>query len=486
VRTVVTILLVIGAVGLVIQALIGLSFFVSCIWEKERRASIFAGLQFLGMCALLIFYLLLMRIGFFESAPGLVVLIAGYALVLAGAIVLLRRTGSNPKALQGSKGLIVGQVKRVDERTHVFARNRSLRPGSQEFDLFYREHPEYEEYDTRRREMGGPLGHFGTIDSPHEGPNVAATLASGEIPMYLGTAEKVRPQSHFLMKEKKINLTPEEASERVKGYAQNRGADLVGIAELNPLWVYSHRGEIFYENWEDWGREIPVGHQYAVVFAMEMSFDMVGTGPHTPTAIESMGNYAKGAYIATQLASFIANLGYSATASHFRHYEALMVPLAVDAGLGELGRLGYLITKELGPRVRLGVVTTDLPLVPDKPVDIGVDDFCSICKKCAVCCPSHSIPAERDKTVVNGLLRWKLNDQTCFDYWGKVGTDCNICMRVCPWSHARTFPHRLIVILITRNRLARRIFSIMDDIFYGKRPKSKAPPNWARYSRGVH
>jgi len=109
---------------------------------------------------------------------------------------------------------------------------------------------------------------------------------------------------------------------------------------------------------------------------------MVGTDPHTPTMVESMRNYAKGACIATQIASFIANLGYSATASHIRHYEAVLVPLAVDAGLGELGRLGYLITREFGPRVRLGAVTTDLSLIPDKPVDIGVEDFCRICKKC--------------------------------------------------------------------------------------------------------
>ena len=51
---------------------------------------------------------------------------------------------------------------------------------------------------------------------------------------------------------------------RVKGYATNIGADLVGIAEINPNWVYSHRGEIFHENWEDWGREIPVDHKYVV------------------------------------------------------------------------------------------------------------------------------------------------------------------------------------------------------------------------------
>jgi reductive dehalogenase len=196
-----------------------------------------------------------------------------------------------------------------------------------------------------------------------------------------------------------------------------------------------------------------------------------------------MNNYAKGAFISTQVAAFIANLGYSASANHLRHYEAILPPLAVDAGLGEIGRLGYLMTKELGPRIRLSAVTTDLPLVPDKPIDIGAEDFCRICKKCAHCCPSQSIPLDDDPREFNGSLRWKLNDETCFDYWGKIGTDCNVCMKVCPWSHARTFPHKLIVAIITRNRLSRRLFNLMDDIFYGKKPKPKAPPRWAKYKK---
>jgi heterodisulfide reductase subunit C len=85
-----------------------------------------------------------------------------------------------------------------------------------------------------------------------------------------------------------------------------------------------------------------------------------------------------------------------------------------------------------------------------------------------------------EQTEVNGILRWKLNAETCFDYWGKIGTDCNVCMRVCPWSHARTFPHRIIVGLVSRNRWARRIFNRMDDVFYGRKPKPKMPPAWAR------
>jgi hypothetical protein len=135
-----------------------------------------------------------------------------------------------------------------------------------------------------------------------------------------------------------------------------------------------------------------------------MGFRMIAAAPHTPTSIDSQGRYAAGAFIATQVAAFIANLGYEATANHLRYYDTLLIPLAVDAGLGEMGRLGYLLTKKLGPRVRLGAVTTTLPLVPDRPVDIGVADFCRICKKCATCCPSASIPTG-ELEVVNGIRR---------------------------------------------------------------------------------
>jgi reductive dehalogenase len=277
-----------------------------------------------------------------------------------------------------------------------------------------------------------------------------------------------------------VNLSPEEGTKRVKGYTLSLGAELVGVTEINSLWIYSHRGEIFYDNWEDWGASIELSHRFAVVFAVEMDFRMIAAAPHTPTSVDSMGRYAEGTFIATQVAAYISNLGFSATANHLRYYDTMLVPLAVDAGLGELGRLGYLITKKLGPRIRLGAVTTDLPLVSDAAVDIGVEDFCRICKKCAICCPSDSIPMD-EPVEVNGTLRWKLSAETCFEYWGKVGTGCNICMRVCPWSHATTFPHQLIRKAVSRNKLSRRFFFIMDDLFYGKKPKPKHPPAWAKY-----
>ena len=472
----VIILIIIAALALIIQAFIGLTYFISCILEKEKGATVLAGLQFSGMLGLVSIFFFLVWVDFFETRVGFTLLICGLVFGALASFLLIRRSGANPKAMEGTRGLIIGEVKRPDERETVFARNMLLQPGSEMYEMFYKEHPEIEECDAKRREKGGVFGPMGAIDKPHEGPNVATAMASLFFSLGLAAPDKIKP---FSLTGSRIDLNPEEATERIKGYAQSLGADLVGITEVNPLWFYSHRGMTL----EDWGKEIELEHKYAIVFAVEMSREMIGAGPHTPSMVESMHKYADVATISAQVASFIANLGYSATANQVHYYEAILVPMAVDAGLGELGRIGYLLTKELGPRVRLGAVTTDLPLIPDKPVDIGVQDFCKICKKCAVGCPASSI-ALGDHTEVNGSLRWKLNEVTCFDYWGRVGTACSDCMRVCPWSHARTVPHKVILGLVTRNKIARRLFSAMDDIFYGKKPKPKAPPGWARFNPG--
>ena len=467
-------------VGLISQAVVGLSYLISSVREKEKSASLFGGLQFLGMAGALILFIYWWTSGFLATASGIGIMICLLIGGIAAAIMLIRKTPANQKAQEGTQGLITGDVKRFDERDVVFARNRTIRPGSEQYKAYYRMRPEYEQFDAARREKGGPLGQPGTIDKPKDRPNIAATLSSQGIAQNLSAPETYHPAAHPEFKGQRIEMSPQAASKRLKGYTLNIGAKLVGITEINPLWLYSNRGEIFRENWEDWGKAIDVHHKYAVVFATEMAFELVGTAPHTPTTIASMSNYAEDAFIATQLAAYIANLGYSTTANHLRHYDTLLVPLAVDAGLGEVGRLGYLMTKDYGPRIRLSGVTTDLPLVADHPVDIGVEDFCKICKKCANCCPSNSIPLD-DQTEVNGTLRWKLNAETCFDYWGKVGTDCNICMRVCPWSHANSFPHKIIRAIITRNRHSRKLFSRMDDIFYGSKPKPKPAPEWAQF-----
>ena len=47
------------------------------------------------------------------------------------------------------------------------------------------------------------------------------------------------------------------------------------------------------------------------------------------------------------------------------------------SGLGEVSRIGEVILNPfLGPRLKSGVVTTDMPMAHDKPIDFGLQTFC--------------------------------------------------------------------------------------------------------------
>ncbi len=104
---------------------------------------------------------------------------------------------------------------------------------------------------------------------------------------------------------------------------------------------------------------------------------MINAAPRMPAVMESARQYAESGKIAVILAAAIRNLGYPARAHIDSNYRVIAPLVAKDAGLGEIGRMGLLMTPRLGPRVRLAVVTTDVPLVTDQPTfDPTVIDFC--------------------------------------------------------------------------------------------------------------
>lgn len=174
------------------------------------------------------------------------------------------------------------------------------------------------------------------------------------------------------------------------------------------------------------------------------------------------------------MADYIRQLGYAARAHHFSNYQVLAVPVAVDCGLGELSRAGYLLTKKFGLGVRLSVVTTDMPLTHDQPVDIGVQSFCEQCKLCADECPSGAIPGGV-KTLHNGLLKWKLDEKKCYAYWYFNGTDCGICMAVCPWTKPPTLFHKMNAELASIKGPHQRLMAWADRAVYGKHTPGQNP-----------
>jgi epoxyqueuosine reductase len=229
---------------------------------------------------------------------------------------------------------------------------------------------------------------------------------------------------------------PVEMTKNVKKAAKVYGASLVGVAIYNPLWMQINKRHDLTP------LEMPEGVKYVVVGAIEMDELAIATSPEAPAGAATGTGYSRMAFVSATLAEFIRNLGYTAIPAG--NNVGLSVPIAIDAGLGQLGRHGLLITPELGPRVRLLKVFTDLPLVPDKPIDFGVTQFCRGCKMCAEACEVDAIsfkdepdwePATRSSSP--GAMKWYMDAEKCFEYWCDNGMDCSTCISVCPYTKGR-------------------------------------------------
>ena len=114
-----------------------------------------------------------------------------------------------------------------------------------------------------------------------------------------------------------------------------------------------------------------------------------------------------------------------------------MIPAAIQAGIGQLGKHGSMISREYGSNFRLAAIMTDLPLIADAPADIGSEDFCQSCKICINACPPDAITEE--KQLVRGDTKWYTDFDKCIYYFNE-NKSCAICLAVCPWSKPGTAP----------------------------------------------
>jgi epoxyqueuosine reductase QueG len=111
--------------------------------------------------------------------------------------------------------------------------------------------------------------------------------------------------------------------------------------------------------------------------------------------------------------------------------EALFIPHAVAAGLGELGRHGSMISREAGPRIRLALVATDAPGPEARPQAFGVEEFCTWCTRCVTACPVDAIPHHRQ--TLRGSYRYIVDTSACLPYFAETD-GCSICIAVCPYN----------------------------------------------------
>jgi reductive dehalogenase len=286
------------------------------------------------------------------------------------------------------------------------------------------------------------------------------------------------------------NKDAADLTTKVKFMARMAGADLVGICKLDRNWIYSenqkntHTHEkpntkpIVFENiphpkeTED-RLIIPDDTKYVIVTAYAMNRRMYQTSPSLMGQFASSVGYARMGFSGTFMAEFLRVMGYNAIPC--KNSTGLSVPMAVEAGLGEAGRHSVLITPEYGPLVRIDKMLTNMPLVPDKPIKFGVEEFCGHCKKCARECPSKSITngpqTWSGKSVCNnpGVLKWHNDLEKCLNFWVENGTECGNCLAVCPFTKGAMWTHDATRWAIDKAKFLDPVWLTMDDAFgYGE------------------
>ncbi len=229
--------------------------------------------------------------------------------------------------------------------------------------------------------------------------------------------------------EKRTELDPQQASNLIKASSYFLGADAVGISRC-PDWTwYSHDAT---------GAVLEPPHDQAISMIVDQGFSTMdgSSGDDWIAVSQSMRAYLRFSLLGGVIAKQLRNLGYSAKAHSVLDGDVLQPPLLLLSGMGEVSRIGEVILNPfLGPRLKSGVVTTNLPMAHDQPIDFGLQTFCESCNKCARECPAGAITAG-PKLMFNGYEIWKSDSQKCTSYRVAQpgGAMCGRCMKTCPWN----------------------------------------------------
>ena len=335
------------------------------------------------------------------------------------------------------------------------------RPGTPAYEDYYARRPENRAPDDRLRALPPLLDPRGR----HYDADAAA-----ETERYFASIDALTPDPESVEEAAARLAGASEPAAFLKAYLRELGAVAVGCAALDPAWIYTHKGRFD----DDYGRGIELDHTHALVFLVEMDHDRMQHAPRAPTLLESARQYERAASIARTAAAALRRAGHDAQAHYDAHYDVILPPLAVRAGLGELGRNNLLVADRYGSRVRIGAVTTNLEVRNDRPVSLGIEAFCRLCAKCADLCPSNAL-SRGDPEDVRGIEKWPTHVERCHAWWRRIGTDCGICMAACPFSHPSGGIHRIVRALIRRAPWLNRTLLLLDDAFYG-RSRWRSPP----------
>ena len=376
---------------------------------------------------------------------------------------------------QGADRYVVGNVDRFDQKNEMFKRV-TWEPAM--LDMARKYYARYSGLAMPEKRAGYTLTELAlSMAGWHVALDFGSGLFTGGKGLEAWEAQPVgKTDTTRMPKGVKLEVSdPAQTAKVIKRAARLFGASLVGICQLDRRWLYSHS----YHTVTREHKLVEIGeeYKYAIVMAHEMDYDGIEQSPNHISEAAASTIYSRMAVTAALLAQYIRGLGYKAIPAG--NDTALSVPLAIDAGLGELSRMGLLITPEYGPRVRLNKIFTDIPLEPDSPIEFGAWEFCIKCEKCAHFCPGQAImrglPTDKVNSISNreGLLRWPLDAEKCFRFFAKDGSDCGVCIRVCPFNKRPGMLHDWVRWGVKNTRWLDSLFVKADDFLgYGRRNKA--------------
>jgi epoxyqueuosine reductase QueG len=291
--------------------------------------------------------------------------------------------------------------------------------------LQYRDYPESGNKRNGLGEMAFRRARYVFHSSPKTGPlawdrmqrHFRYSIPIGLLPNVLAHMwAAFRPQGPIAAN--KLEVTDrKEATEMIKARALELGAGVVGVCEIKDQHMMEGSS---------------TEYKYAVSFGLPMDREIMQTAPTAKASKEVQRVYTLCSRLTVNMSRYVRSLGWPAlglpinSSSDFLH-----IPIAIDAGVGQLGKHGSLICKEYGSNFRLTTMLTNMPLEVDQPEDIAVDDVCLKCKACTNMCPPEAI--SDTKQWVRGVEKWYVDFDKCAPYFSDT-YGCSICMEVCPWS----------------------------------------------------
>ncbi|WDP86924.1 MAG: 4Fe-4S dicluster domain-containing protein [Desulfobacter sp.] len=251
--------------------------------------------------------------------------------------------------------------------------------------------------------------------------------------------EKTIPLSQGEPAPEKKQVNPDAFNHALKEMILFYGGCDMGVIRLCPYHFYTHKGR----HEKNWGEKTDQRFTTAIVIVVPMRVEMIKQAPTSTVIQESAQKYVEADKISNIMAGYLRQFGYGARAHNDANYETLCVPLAV--------------------------ITTDLDLPVTRPgKNMHMANFCLICKKCADNCPSGSI-THGPEPESRGFRHWTIDQERCFSYWKTIGSDCGMCISVCPYTKPNTLIHKLVRFYISRNGINQRLALLMDDLLYGRK-----------------